>query len=166
MRTQLSLYVPASAATGIEAVRRLLDPVQSRLIPAHVTLCREDELARVSRADLQSRLADFQRKPITLLFGRPEVFDGHGVLLPCIGGEEGFRSLREHVLGSKEIRRQAPHITLAHPRNPRSPNNIPSNTAQLPAIIEITFFTVSLIEQAGGEPWTLIQAFEMPARLG
>jgi len=28
-RRQLSMYVPADAASGIEAVRRVLDPVQS-----------------------------------------------------------------------------------------------------------------------------------------
>ena len=72
IRRQLSLYVPPDAARQLEAVRRVLDPVQSRLIPAHVTLCREDELARVSGPELESRLGDARLKPVTLHFGGPE----------------------------------------------------------------------------------------------
>jgi hypothetical protein len=48
IRRQLSLYVPEPIATRLEAVRRVLDPVQHALIPAHVTLCRDDELEALS----------------------------------------------------------------------------------------------------------------------
>jgi 2'-5' RNA ligase len=157
IRRQLSLYVPPHAGVELEAARLLLDPVQSRLIPAHVTLCREDELVKVSEPELQARLADTRLKPVTLHFGRPEVFDGHGVLLACIAGEQDFRALREHVLGTSAIRRQAPHITLAHPRNPRSPDNCLSNTAHLPEVTSVTFSSICFIEQRGNEPWRVLQ---------
>lgn len=160
-RRQLSLYVPTDAAVEIEAVRRVVDPIQSGLIPAHVTLCREDELGRLSEAELLERLANPRLEPVTLRFGRPEGFSGHGILLPCIGGEEELRGLREQLLGSAEIRRQEPHITLAHPRNPQAAGSSPAAAAALPESLSITFSTVRLIEQEGREPWKVLRSFEL-----
>ena len=51
-RTQLSLFVPPAQSAQIETLRRLLDPIQAKLIPAHITLCREDELADFTPAAL------------------------------------------------------------------------------------------------------------------
>lgn len=155
------MYLPEPEAPELEAARRLLDPVQSSLIPAHVTLCREDELALVKSDALASRLNDIQAMSVTLYFGRPEVFQGHGILLPCIAGEEAFRSLREHVLGSRAIRRQSPHITLAHPRNPKSAGNCLANANVLPEVIIMTFINVALIEQTGATPWRVLQTYEL-----
>ncbi|MBE2186447.1 MAG: hypothetical protein IAE99_06720 [Rhodothermales bacterium] len=42
MRRQLTLFVPPPRAEPIETVWRLVDPVQHRLIAAHVTLARGD----------------------------------------------------------------------------------------------------------------------------
>jgi len=165
-RRQLSLYLPGDAGIELEAVRRILDPIQSRLIPAHVTLCREDEISRISESKVQDRLANPRLRPITLRFGRPEAFSGHGVLLSCIAGENEFRALREQLLGSREIRDPRPHITLAHPRNPKSPGNCLSNASRLPEVTSITFSTVRLIEQKGSEPWRLLQTFELPGSSG
>jgi hypothetical protein len=67
MRRQLSLYVPRAEGALLEAVRRVLDPVQAGLIPAHVTLCREDELGHVAAMEIEARL----RMAVTLGFGRP-----------------------------------------------------------------------------------------------
>lgn len=159
IRKQLSLYVPAEAAREIEVVRELVDPIQHNLIPAHITLCREDELHEL--AAIKARLAHVSLKPITLRFGTPEIFSGHGLLLNCIDGEDEFRSLREYLLASKNIKNQRPHITLAHPRNPKSPGNSLSNTSRLPEMIEITFPTIYLIEQAGNEPWWVLEKYEL-----
>lgn len=161
LRAQLSMYVPRDDAFELEAIRLLVDPVQSRLIPAHVTLCRESELAEISEIELARRLAASHLKPITLRFGPAEVFDGHGILLRCIEGEGEFQALREHVLGSRKIMAQAPHITLAHPRNPKSPGNSLSNTAQLPEVHSFSFSMVCLIKQQEDEPWTVIQEFQL-----
>ncbi|MDZ4701395.1 MAG: mechanosensitive ion channel [Rhodothermales bacterium] len=45
----------------LEAHRRRLDPVQAGLIAAHVTLCREDEIARLDPQILRHRIASRQR---------------------------------------------------------------------------------------------------------
>ncbi len=71
MRRQLSLYVPRAEGALLEAVRRVLDPVQAGLIPAHVTLCREDELGQVSAMEIEARLRMAAAEPVTLGFGRP-----------------------------------------------------------------------------------------------
>lgn len=162
IRRQLTLFVPAGLATAIEAVRRRLDPVQHRLIAAHVTLCREDELAAWTDAGLSARLADLRLSRIALRFGAPETFSGHGVLLPCIDGEDGFRELRERILGTTDIPRQSPHITLAHPRNPRAAGNQPGGAATLCDLAPIRFDAIQLIEQTDGDPWRVLQRFDLP----
>jgi 2'-5' RNA ligase len=158
-RKQLSMYLPQDAVRGIEAVRKVVDPIQSSLIPAHITLCREDELGDLAAVRARLRSAPF--KPLTLRFGKPAAFFGHGLLLECIEGEDQFQALREYLLASSQIRNQKPHITLAHPRNPRSSGNSLSNTATLPEVIEVTFPSIYLIEQAGNEPWQLLEEYEL-----
>lgn len=158
-RKQLSMYVPQDAARAIEAVRKVVDPIQSSLIPAHMTLCREDELGDLASVRARLRSAPFQ--PLTLRFGKPEPFSGHGLLLECIEGEDQFRALREYLLASSRIRNQKPHITLAHPRNPRSGGSSSSSTSTLPEVIEVTFPSIHLIEQEGNEPWQLLETYEL-----
>lgn len=160
VRRQLSLYVPEPAGAALEAVRRVLDPVQHALIPAHVTLCRDDEIVGLTTRDLADALSAPEVRPITLSFGRAIAFDGHGVLLPCTSGEDQFRQLRERVLGST-ARRQEPHITLAHPRNPRAPGNNLDQASNLPAEITVTFPAVSLIEQIDGGAWRVLDRFDL-----
>lgn len=155
------MFLPEPEASVLDSVRRVLDPVQSDLIPPHVTLCREDELTSVKAEELKTRLASAHLTSLTLRFGRPELFHEHGVLMPCIGGEQDFRSLREQVLGSCTIRHQVPHITLAHPRNPRSAGNCLANANVLPEVIAVIFTGVKLIEQAGTMPWRVLQTFEL-----
>lgn len=158
-RRQLSMYVPQDAARDIEAVRRVVDPIQSRLIPAHVTLCREDELGDLASVRARLRRAPFN--PLTLRFGKPVAFAGHGLLLECVEGEEHFRAVREYLLASSRVREQRPHITLAHPRNPKAGGNSLSNTSRLPEVIEVTFPSIYLIEQEKGGPWQLLEMYEL-----
>jgi len=155
-RIQLTLYVPPSSAVSIEECRRLLDPIQANLIPAHVTLCREDEVQDVDLSALGSILRASRTQPITLKFGSPEVFQGHGLLLPCVEGEDQFQDLRRCVLGSRNVRHHTPHITVAHPRNPRSPQNVPANLSAIPKGLIITFATVRHIRQEAMAPWQVI----------
>ncbi len=139
----------------IEAIRRIVDPAQSRLIPAHVTLCREDELTGIGIPDLRARIGQAQRGPITLQFGPPERFGEHGILLPCIGGTAEFQSLREVVLAAPHVRPHAPHLTLAHPRNPRAPGNELENVAAVRDGLSVTFDAVHLIEQVDAAAWVV-----------
>lgn len=164
-RRQLTLFVPEAFAGVLEPVRARLDPVQHALIAAHVTLCREDELAHCSGQAWRDRLAAYgaspRATPLTLTFGSATAFAGHGVLLPCIAGEPDFHALRVLLLGDTTIRRHEPHLTLAHPRNPRAPQNVPATYADLPAPRSLAFRTVSLIEQAGQEPWRVLDTYTL-----
>ncbi len=166
IRSQLSLFVPPASGTGLEAIRRLVDPVQSRLIPAHVTLCREDELHGLGLPDLQQRLGHARPAAITLQFGPPERFAEHGILLPCIGGTADFQALRAVVLAGRPVRPHAPHLTLAHPRNPRAPGNDLANTARLRDGLRITFAAVHLIEQVDQAPWVVRGTVALHAQTG
>ncbi|MBK8257837.1 MAG: 2'-5' RNA ligase family protein [Polyangiaceae bacterium] len=162
-RIQLSMYVPEPQAAEINAVRRLLDPIQANLIPAHVTLCREDELTSINTASLACRLSDARAKSFTLHFGKPQIFHQHGILLPCIAGDEPFHALRRHVLASTAVRHHAAHITLAHPRNPKSAGNSLASANLLPEMLAIHFTRVALIEQTGAMPWRVLQTCEIHA---
>jgi uncharacterized protein len=150
-RVQLTLFVPEPDAIAIEAVRRVLDPVQHGLIAAHVTLCREDELDHVH--ELLERLRESPPPALDLTFGRAEASEGHGILLPCIGGAADYQSLRAAVLGHRAVRAASAHITLAHPRNPRAPGNDIATALRLPSPLRIRFDTVALIEQRDGSAW-------------
>ncbi|MEO8161903.1 MAG: 2'-5' RNA ligase family protein [Arenimonas sp.] len=160
-RRQLSLYLSEREAAPLELVRRRLDPVQAGLIPAHVTLCREDELATVMLGTAAQRLRD--APALSLCFGKAERFDGHGIRLPCIAGEPEFRALRVRLLGDVPMRRQLPHITLAHPRNPQAAGNRLSMTDCLPQSIPLRFASIRLIAQVDGGPWRVLEEFGLGA---
>ena len=155
-RRQLTLFVPSPVSATLERIRQELDPVQARLIRAHVTLCREDELDGVGFDDVRERLRRQSMSELALRFGPARIFAGHGVLLPCVGGEALFHQLRAGALGRAEIRVQEAHITLAHPRNPRAPANNAAHVAALETLATISFGTVSLIEQEPGQPWDVL----------
>lgn len=159
VRRQLSLFVPSPHSAALEAIRAVLDPVQHRLIPAHVTACRDEELLSLSADELDHLLRG--ARPITLSFGRAVSFDGHGILLPCIAGEDMFAALRAQVLEGASKRRQAPHITLAHPRNPKAEGNDLALAHELPAQIDITFREACLIEQSHGEEWRILRRYPL-----
>ncbi|MCC6316516.1 MAG: hypothetical protein IT361_02405 [Gemmatimonadaceae bacterium] len=160
-RTQLTLFVPEPTASTLDRVRRVLDPVQLGLIRAHVTLCREDEIAHLTRDAIAARLAGSPVRALTLRFGQAEPVSEHGILLPCIDGEPGFQALREHVLGSRAIRRSSAHITLAHPRNPKAMGNDMATARALPPQLAITFAHASLVEQTGNSAWHVLGTFAL-----
>ncbi len=161
-RTQLSLFVAPPHAEPLNALRRVLDPLQAALIPAHVTLCREDELAGISRAELRLRLGSSGVRAIGLSFGPPQSFHGHGVLLPAVGDQSGFEGLRRIALGQELVRSYAPHITLAHPRNPKDSGNTDANIRLAPAGLHVTFAEAVVIEQIDGGEWQVLERFCFP----
>jgi hypothetical protein len=159
-RRQLSLYVPSAQAAAIEGVRAVVDPLQHGLIPAHVTLCRDEELGDMAR--IKDRLANIPLAPIKLVLGPCPPFFEHGLLLPCVEGEPAFRALREYILGSNNIKDLQPHLTLAHPRNPRSEGNSLALALQLPARLSLVFPVVQWIEQAHAtQPWCVRASFPL-----
>lgn len=153
IRRQLTLFLPGAVAAHVESVRRIVDPVQSRLIHAHVTLCRDAEVEPLDVAAIGAHLHAARPGPLTLRFGPPERFQGHGMLLGCTAGQAEFRRLREAFLGAGIERLERPHITLAHPRNPKAPGNALTNASVLEHGIAVTFRTVSLVEQVNGDVW-------------
>ena len=159
-RCQLSLFVPRTQSAVLEQVRRLLDPVQADLIPAHVTLIREDELMDMSVTDIAQRFAEVESRAVSLCFGPVECFDGHGVQLACVDGQEQFHALRRQWLGERILRKPVPHITLAHPRN-RAFAGDALAAANFGDGVTITFDTAYLIEQAAGTPWRILQEFRL-----
>ncbi len=163
MRIQLSMYASSGVSTQLEDLRLLLDPVQCKLIPAHVTLCREEELTAPVLHDLRERLAHANMAQLTLVFGPAQPFGEHGIMLPCIAGEPQFQALREHVLGRRPDWHQTPHLTLAHPRNPKAPGNNIAHTALLPREIRIHFKDIRLIEQRDAGPWRVMETFTLAA---
>jgi hypothetical protein len=137
---------------------------QFGLIAAHVTLCREEELADLSERELGRRLARAAPAPLTLVFGRPARSGGHGMLLPCTDGAEAFDALRRVVLDTTAVRAHAPHMTLAHPRNPRAPEKVAATYAVLPTPLVVTFAAVAVIEQRAAQPWVVRATISLAAR--
>ena len=161
MRVQLSLYVSGPAAGELAAVRQVVDPVQSALIPPHVTLCRDAELAGIAPEEIRTRLAARDARAVTLAFGPVERFGGHGLLLPCVEGHAAFRALRALILGVAVPQEQVPHLTLAHPRNPRASGNDIAVARALPAPLVTTFTHVHWIEQEDRTPWRIRHTYRL-----
>jgi len=159
-RRQLSLFVHEDARAPWDALRRNLDPVQHRLIPAHVTLCRDEEPYPDAPEALAARLA--AAPALRLVFGPPEPFDGHGLRLPCVDGEAGFHALRAQALGTSSARRHQAHLTLAHPRNPHASGNRPGAWAHVPSRTVLVFDAVQAIVQTEPDaPWKVQASIQL-----
>jgi hypothetical protein len=153
-RRQASLYV--TGQSHIEAVRFRYNPMQARLIPPHVTLCREDEVTDWD--GFQNRLASLRPIEITLTFGVP-VREDNFVFLPVLGGLEEFQSFRQAVL-SKDARIHTPHLTLIHPRNGMCTEQIFADISKtITAPFPYTFHEVRIIEQEDSGVWSVISRF-------
>lgn len=140
----------------MEPIRQRLDPRQHAIIPAHVTLCRDDEL--LAWQDIGPCLAALGRFAIRLQFGAPQVLADGGVLLRPTHGMELFQELRRAVLGPSANSHGA-HITLLHPRNAAGVACDLSDIAAKLAGLTAVFRTVAVIEQNGPGPWLMRQEF-------
>lgn len=152
IRRQATLFVPPPFDAAIESIRSRFNPAQFRLIRAHVTLCREDEVMDWELfADQISRLEEIE---ISLSFGMP-ARDGNLVTLPPMGPTESFDAFRRIVLNgqSNSIRKHNPHITLVHPRNGICTDRIFEEIGREVSPFSVTFRSVTLIEQVDGGEW-------------
>lgn len=155
-RRQVSAYL--RGVPELEALRQRFNPMQARLIPAHVTLCREDEvhdwvaLAQRIEASLPLRWS--------MSFGGP-VRDGDMAYLPVVEGRDTFDALRERWLGGfgEKVRKHDPHVTLIHPRNGQCTEAILAELESRLKPFTIEFREVLVIEQNEGGPWEVVQAF-------
>ena len=143
-----------------------LDPIQAALIPAHVTLCREDEIDHLDPDTLYRQIQTWQHGPLQLAFGPPQRFNGHGLLLPCTQGSAPFQGLRQWLLRNPQAREHHAHLTLAHPRNPQAPGNTDTTLATCPPALQLEFATVALIQQHGAAPWVVLWEEELGGRAG
>jgi hypothetical protein len=149
-RRQASLFL--SDQFQIESLRLRYNPIQAGLIPAHVTLCREDEVTDwdAVRARLES-LCPFE---ITLTFGAP-VREHDFVFLPVREGFDAYQVFRRKLL--LDARNQTPHVTLIHPRNGTCTDQIFADiSATIISPFQYTFREVMLIEQEDGGVWSVI----------
>lgn len=149
-RRQLSLFLPEAVRSLVEPIRQRLDPIQHGLIPAHVTLCRDDELPELRQLTRRlDRLAPFL---ITMKFDKPLLLPDGCMLLRPSSGTEQFHELRQSILGTS-ARACGAHLTLVHPRNATgSLHDLAEIRDELAGLV-VTFNTVSLIEQYGCDPW-------------
>jgi hypothetical protein len=157
IRRQLTLFVDEPWRSRLQQHRVVLDPVQAALIPAHVTLCRDDEVASLDEATFVKRVAAWPHGPLDLSFGAAQRVEGHGVLLRCVHGAGVFHTLRQWLLHDVEARGLGAHLTLAHPRNPRAVGNTDEVLAAVPTALALTFASVALIEQHGTAPWKVLR---------
>lgn len=161
-RRQLTLFVDENHSVVIEGIRQKFNPQQYRLIKAHVTLCREDEIEPIET--VLHNLTNLVMPKIAICFGGPTRFsDGKGVFLPAMDHLHTFKTLRNLILqgitaapGNNE-----PHITLMHPRNSTCTDNIFQQIAKTILPTMITFEKISLIEQVEQDPWKIIREFDL-----
>jgi len=160
-RKQLTLFVDGPNVT-IEKIRAEFNPVQYRLISAHVTLCREDEIASLENT-IERVKAITLEKPIRIAFKNAERFaEGKGVLIPATGKNTEFRELRKSILGQPKLtKEQFPHITLMHPRNSNCTDAIFEQIKKRELPTELQFGKISLIEQKNGGKWHVLQEFDI-----
>ncbi len=159
-RTQLTLFIAPPVAEGIENIRKHFNPLQYELIPAHVTLCREEELEQLDK--ILQCLNTLHHSCITIHFGKPVRFAaGKGLMIPALQNNAPFQQLRYAILKGlfTKIPKQEPHITLMHPRNATCTDELFEQIQDMVLPRSITFNTISLIEQEPGKPWQVRQTF-------
>ncbi|AXG68110.1 2'-5' RNA ligase superfamily protein [Kordia sp. SMS9] len=161
-RKQLTLFVNTFEAIPIENIRAEFNPKQYGLIPAHVTLCREDEIEPIATT-IKRLQTVFIEKPLRIEFEKVQRFaNGKGVFMPCSENYSEFIALRKAVLGQSELKKaQIPHITLMHPRNATCTDATFAaiQNRQLPRLL--TFTKISLIAQKNGGKWHVLNEFEI-----
>lgn len=150
MRRQLTLLLPSEQRTAVDRVRQRLDPKQHALIPAHVTLCRDDELAPWDA--ICTRLERLAPIALAMRFGGPQSLPDGCILLRATQGIEPYRALRRALLG-EAAREHGAHITLLHPRNAATAEPDWTAIAQGVSGLAVVFRAVALIEQEGDAPW-------------
>lgn len=162
IRRQLTLFLAHKDAENIEKVRELFNPIQSSLIKSHLTLCREDEIENMDA--VIHNLTHLQSGTITISIGEVERFDNNkGVLLPIQSGNVDFQGLRQAILSGiiENPRQLVPHITLMHPRNSTCTTEIFSEIQKVNFPTQLTFSSISLIEQINDEKWQVVKEFPL-----
>ncbi len=162
IRRQLTLFADKADTLEIEHIRSKYNPIQKALIDCHITLCREDEITHLDKVLVNLSALKFHQ--LIWQLGQPKLFeDEKGIFIPVYDIESQFHELRARILknGVEAPRIQDPHITLLHPRNSVCSREILMDIVkkQLPA--QLTFKTISLIEQKNDEKWETLRTFKL-----
>lgn len=157
-RRQATLYLDGPEQIGVEKIRERHNPVQSQLIRAHVTLCREDEVE--DWQVLEERLIAIGQLDVALQFDKL-VRDGDLVYLASRKPASTFHQLRHRLLATDNVepRIHQPHLTLIHPRNGTCDADTFASIESAFRPFEALFQTVTLIEQENGGPWRDLKSF-------
>ncbi|RAV97620.1 2'-5' RNA ligase family protein [Pseudochryseolinea flava] len=161
-RRQLTLFVSDDSG-AIEKIRQQFNPIQHKLISAHVTLCREDEIVQIDRVIKNTELIK-SAGPLKITFNKVERFEGgKGVWLPSSTENKQFHELRREILkGLNDTpRHHQPHLTLMHPRNSSCTDKIFDQIRAFELPTEILFEKISLVEQHDGGPWMTINEYRI-----
>lgn len=161
IRRQLTLFIDDPNG-NVEKIRAEFNPIQYNLIPAHVTLCREDEIEPIEKTIVRLESIVLE-KPIRIKFGKVLRFsNGKGVFLSSRGDNKEFRELRKLILAQNELKKeQDPHITLMHPRNSTCTDEKFKRIESSKLPTELELGKVSLIEQKDGGKWDVLQEFNL-----
>lgn len=158
-RRQLTLFLDEKYSQAIENIRWLYNIEQYKLIRAHITLCRENELFDIEKVIYN--LYRLRYSPVHLRLAKPVRFDnGNGVLLPAISD---CQALRKEVLSGifETPGIQRLHITLMHPRNSCCTDRIFESISNTIFPTEIVLNKLSLIEQIDNNKWQVLDEFAL-----
>ena len=101
---------------------------------------------------------------ITINFGQVARFEnGLGVWVPGPGNNDQFHLLRSKVLQGLFVTlpKPEPHITLMHPGNSACTDEIFSIIQKVSLPTQLTFDTISLIEQINGGQWQMLKSYQL-----
>lgn len=155
-RIQISLYFDEEESQELENIRKTYNLVQYHLIPAHITLCREEELKEIE--SLKNDLNNFKFEPFTIHLEKPKrVAEGKGVLLP-VQENSNFLELRKLFIKDLNIGKDffEPHITLMHARNSECTDPIFKEIIKKDLPKKLNVISIHLIEQINGGKWKIL----------
>ena len=78
-------------------------------------------------------------------------------------GEPEFAALRRHVLATDTVRPQTPHLTLAHPRNPKALGNALA-AARSAAALTLRCDRLQWIEHVDQQSWSVVAVYPLGNR--
>lgn len=156
IRRQLSLFVPEPERSQLDAIRQKYDPKQHAIIPAHITLCRDEELK--PWIALEKRLSALESVEITFVLGAPKLIEAGGVLVLMANSSTAFDDLRHRLLGDR-CAQQIPHINLLHPRHATGKEHAYEAILYEPLPASVTLTEISLIEQVNGGTWNVLSRY-------
>lgn len=148
---QLSLFVAEPERSVIDEVRKKYDPRQHANIPAHVTLCRDNEVDDWCR--LKRKLAEFSEASLQFIIDEVEELSDRCILMRLRPPATSFHELREHLLGN-DCSSTIPHITLLHPKNAQGNSPLERiRNETLPTVVH--FSEINLIIRTESGVWRM-----------